>query len=140
SGHGLTGLRPTAKPNDSSAPCSTAGPTEPSTHQAANAPKHLTAGSGTTTIDEDTQPSATDPRSAEPTCLGPTPSPAPPSVGKMVVDYLPSARPSASSSLSSVPSVQGQPLLHNTPSELPTTVPAERCVTVQIHPDALLGA
>ena len=33
----------------------------------------LTAGSGTTTIDADTQHSATNPRSAEPTCLGPTP-------------------------------------------------------------------
>ena len=32
----------------------------------------LTAGSGTTTIDDDTQPSATNPRSAEPTCSGPT--------------------------------------------------------------------
>jgi hypothetical protein len=37
-----------------------------------NAPPPLTAGSGTTTIDADTQPSATNPRSAEPTCLGPT--------------------------------------------------------------------
>ena len=35
----------------------------------------LTAGSGTTTIDDDTQPSATNPRSAEPTCLGLTASP-----------------------------------------------------------------
>jgi transposase len=33
----------------------------------------LTAGSGTTTIDDDTQPSAANPRSAEPTSLGPTP-------------------------------------------------------------------
>ena len=32
----------------------------------------LTAGSGTTTIADDTQPSATNPRSAEPTCSGPT--------------------------------------------------------------------
>ena len=39
----------------------------------ANAPTPLTAGSGTTTIDADTQPSATNPRPAEPTCLGPTP-------------------------------------------------------------------
>ena len=38
-----------------------------------NAPPPLTAGSGTTTIDADTQPSATNPRSAEPTCSGPTP-------------------------------------------------------------------
>jgi transposase len=49
-----------------------AGPTVPSTAQAANAPRPLTAGSGTTTIDADTQPSATNRRSAEPTCLGPT--------------------------------------------------------------------
>jgi len=41
---------------------------------AKNAPSPLTAGSGTTTINADTQPSATNPRSAEPTCLGPTPS------------------------------------------------------------------
>ena len=39
-----------------------------------NAPPPLTAGSGTTTIDADTQPSATNPRSAEPTCSGPTSS------------------------------------------------------------------
>ena len=64
----------TAKPSVSSAPCSTAGPTAPSTAQATNAPRPLTAGSGTTTIDVDTQPSATNPRSAEPTCLGPTSS------------------------------------------------------------------
>ena len=38
----------------------------------ANAPQPLTAGSGTTTIEDDTQPSATNPRSAEPTCSGPT--------------------------------------------------------------------
>ena len=38
----------------------------------ANAPPPLTAGSGTTTIADDTQPSATNPRSAEPTCSGPT--------------------------------------------------------------------
>ena len=38
------------------------------------APQHLTAGSGTTTIGDDTQPSATNPRSAEPTCLGLTAS------------------------------------------------------------------
>ena len=68
-----TGHRQTAKPSASSAPCSTAGPTAPSTAQATNAPTPLTAGSGTTTIDDDTQPSATNPRSAEPTCLGPTP-------------------------------------------------------------------
>jgi transposase len=67
-----TGRRPTAKPNASSAPSSTAGPTAPSTAPAKNAPPPLTAGSGTTTIADDTQPSATDPRSAEPTCLGPT--------------------------------------------------------------------
>ena len=66
-----TGRKQTAKPNASSAPCSTAGPTAPSTAQATNAPPPLTAGSGTTTIDDDTQPSATNPRSAEPTCSGP---------------------------------------------------------------------
>ena len=42
--------------------------------QATNAPKPLTAGSGTTTIADDTQPSATKPQSAEPTCSGPTSS------------------------------------------------------------------
>jgi transposase len=47
--------------------------TPTSTAQATNAPPHLTAGSGTTTIDDDTQHSATNPRPAEPTCLGPTP-------------------------------------------------------------------
>ena len=45
-----------------------------STAQATNAPPPLTAGSGTTTINADTQPSATNPRSAEPTCSGPTSS------------------------------------------------------------------
>src|SRR5436190_4523911 len=64
--------RPTAKPNASSARCSPAGPTARSTAQATNAQPPLTAGSGTTTIDDDTQPSATNPRPAEPTCLGPT--------------------------------------------------------------------
>ena len=44
------------------------------TAPAANAQPPLTAGSGTTTIAEDTQPSATNPRSAEPTSLGLTPS------------------------------------------------------------------
>ena len=67
-----TDRRPTAKPSASSAPSSPAGPTAPSTAPAANAPPPLTAGSGTTTIDDDTQPSATNPRSAEPTCSGPT--------------------------------------------------------------------
>ena len=69
---GPTGPRPTGKPNGSSAPCSAAGPTAPSTAQATNAPQPLTAGSGTTTINANTRPSTTDPRSAEPTCLGPT--------------------------------------------------------------------
>jgi transposase len=40
--------------------------------QAANAPPHLTAGSGTTTINDDIQQSAANPRSPEPTCSGPT--------------------------------------------------------------------
>jgi transposase len=66
--------RQTGKQSASSAPCSTAGPTAPSTAQAPNAPPHLTAGSGTTTTDADTQPSATNPRSTEPTCLGLTPA------------------------------------------------------------------
>ena len=50
--------RPTAKPNASSAPCSAAGPTARSTAPAQNAPQPLTAGSTTTTIAADTQPSA----------------------------------------------------------------------------------
>jgi transposase InsO family protein len=50
--------------------CSPAGPRAPSMPQAKNAHEPLTAGSGTTTINADTQPSATTPRSAEPTCLG----------------------------------------------------------------------
>jgi transposase len=57
-----TGRKPTAKQNASSAPCSPAGPTAPSTPQAPNARPHLTAGSGTTTIDADTQHSATNHR------------------------------------------------------------------------------
>src|SRR5919197_1187861 len=71
--HVPTARRRTGRPSASFAPCSTAGPTARSTAQAANAHAHLTAGSGTTTIDADTQPSATNPRSAEPTCSGPTP-------------------------------------------------------------------
>jgi transposase len=71
--HDHAAHRQTARQSASSAPSSTAGPTAPSTAQATNAPKPLTAGSGTTTINADTQPSATNPRSAEPTCLGPTP-------------------------------------------------------------------
>ena len=70
--HGHADHRQTAKQSASSAPCSTAGPTAPSTAQATNAPEHLTAGSATTTINDDTQPSATNPRSPEPTCSGPT--------------------------------------------------------------------
>ena len=45
------------KPNDSSARCWPAGPTARSTAQATNAPQPLTAGSGTTTITANTQPS-----------------------------------------------------------------------------------
>ena len=67
--------KPTAKPNASSAPFKTTGPTARSTAQATNAPPPLTAGSGTTTIADDTQHSATNPRSPEPTSLGPTTSP-----------------------------------------------------------------
>ncbi len=70
-----TARRPTAKPSGSSARSSPAGLTARSTNQATNEPQPLTAGSGTTTIDDDTQPSATTPRSAEPTCLGPTTRP-----------------------------------------------------------------
>ena len=69
-----TGPKQTAKPNASSAPSSPAGPTARSTAPATNAPQPLTAGSGTTTIDDDTQPSATNLRSPEPTCSGPTSS------------------------------------------------------------------
>jgi Integrase core domain len=66
--------RPQTKPNASSAPSLTAGPTAPSTAQAANVPPPSTAGSGTTTIDADTQPSAANRPSTEPTSLGPTTS------------------------------------------------------------------
>jgi transposase len=55
---GPTDPRPTARPNASSAPCSKAGPTAPSTAQAKNAPAPLTAGSSTTTITANTKPSA----------------------------------------------------------------------------------
>jgi hypothetical protein len=50
---------PTARPSDSSAPCSPAGPTAPSTGPAPNAPPRLTAGSGPTTIAAHTAPSTT---------------------------------------------------------------------------------
>src|SRR5437899_7036321 len=69
-GRAPTGRRPTARQSASSAPCSLAGPTVRSTAQATNGQRRLTAGSGTTTIDGDTQPSVTNPRSAEPTCSG----------------------------------------------------------------------
>jgi transposase InsO family protein len=49
-----------------------AGPTALSTAHPPNDHEPLTAGSGTPTIDADTQPSATKPRSPEPTCSGPT--------------------------------------------------------------------
>ena len=55
--------RPTARPSASSARCSAAGPTARSTPQAQNAPQPLTAGSGATTITDDTQPSADKPPS-----------------------------------------------------------------------------
>jgi hypothetical protein len=61
SARGPTAHKQTATRSASSAPCSTAGPTARSTAQAKNAPEHLTAGSGTTTINADTQPSATNP-------------------------------------------------------------------------------
>ena len=44
-----------------------------STAQESSAPRPLTDGSGTTTIAGDTQPSAANPRSAEPSCSGLTP-------------------------------------------------------------------
>jgi hypothetical protein len=69
-----TARKQTARPSASSARCLAAGPTARSTAQAKNAQRRLTAGSGTTTIDGDTQPSAANPRSAEPTCSGLTPS------------------------------------------------------------------
>jgi hypothetical protein len=65
-----TGRRPTARQSASFAPCSLAGPTVRSTAQAKNGQRRLTAGSGTTTIDADTQPLVTNPRSAGPTCSG----------------------------------------------------------------------
>jgi transposase len=67
-----TGHKPTERPSGSSAPCSPVGPTARSTARAANAHAPLTDGSGTTTIDADTQRSDINPRSPEPTCLGPT--------------------------------------------------------------------
>src|SRR6266702_4444099 len=70
---GLTGRKRTARPSALSARCSAVGLTELSTAQAKNARPPLTAGFGTTTIDVDTQPSAANPRSAEPTCSGLTP-------------------------------------------------------------------
>ena len=54
---GPTGRRPTARPSDSSAPCSAAGPTARSTASAENAPQPLTAGCSPTTIAADTQAS-----------------------------------------------------------------------------------
>src|SRR5947208_16000913 len=58
-----TALRPTARPSASSARCSQDGPMVRSTATATSAPPPLTAGSGTTTVSSDTQPSATSPRS-----------------------------------------------------------------------------
>src|SRR5262249_46784982 len=82
---GRADRKQTARQSASSAPSSPAGPTARSTTQATNAQPPLTAGSGTTTIDDNTQPSAANPRSAEPTCLGPTSSRRPP------VSLVPSA-------------------------------------------------
>ena len=48
--HGRTRPAPTAKPNDSTGPCSTNGPTSGPTGQTFNAPTPLTAGSTPTTI------------------------------------------------------------------------------------------
>src|SRR5438270_1884885 len=69
--------RPTARRSALSGPCSAAGRTERSTARAQNGPPHLTAGSGATTICDDTRLSATSPQSlgspSEPTCSGLTP-------------------------------------------------------------------
>src|SRR5438105_12873610 len=69
--------RPTARRSALSGPCSAAGRTERSTARAQNGPPHLTAGSGATTICDDTRLSATNPRllgsPSEPTCSGLTP-------------------------------------------------------------------
>jgi hypothetical protein len=70
SARGPTAHKQTAKRSASSAPCSTAGPTARSTAQAKNAPEHLTAGSGTTTINADTQHSATNPPITRTNLLG----------------------------------------------------------------------
>ena len=64
--------KPTAKPNASSAPCSTAGPTAPSTAQGSERTAALDGWLWHYNHHADTQPSATNPRPAEPTCLGPT--------------------------------------------------------------------
>src|SRR6266496_4948091 len=71
---GPTGRRRTGKPSASSAHSWAAGPTARSIALAESAQLPLTAGFGTTTIGGDTRPSATNPRSAEPTCSGLTPS------------------------------------------------------------------
>jgi Integrase core domain/leucine-zipper of insertion element IS481 len=87
---GIRHLRPrpyrpqtTARPSASSAPCSAAGPTARSTAAAQSAQPLLTAGSGITTIEDDTQPSATNHPSpastSEPTYSGLT-RPFPPRV------------------------------------------------------------
>src|SRR5439155_8210303 len=73
-----TALRPTAGPSASSARCSQDGPMVRFTATATSAPPPSTAGAGTTTVSEDTQPSATSPRSLvltreEPTFSGLTP-------------------------------------------------------------------
>ena len=72
----LAARRPMARPSASSARCSPAGPTERSTATAPNVPQPVTAGSATTTITDDTQPSATNRPSlastSGPTFLGPT--------------------------------------------------------------------
>jgi hypothetical protein len=57
-----TALAPTARRNGSSAPCSAAGPTAPSTAAATNAARHYPAGSSSTIDDDHTAPSATNRR------------------------------------------------------------------------------
>ena len=64
SAHAPTGRAPTAKQSGSSAPCSTAGPTAPSTQTATSADEHSQAGSTTTLADDHTAASTAKPRSS----------------------------------------------------------------------------
>jgi hypothetical protein len=60
---GPTGRAPTAKPDGSSKPCSASGPTSVVTTPATNATWNSHTGSTTTTTDDHTAPSVTNPRS-----------------------------------------------------------------------------